>query len=219
MRSHVGVVADVVLIVAAVAVVIALFRDPTGASGSVPQGIEAVDNWDELRNAALWSGDSNATLQILEFSDMECPACRSFQPRLDMIRERYGGHVAVGLIHYPLPQHRFARISARVLECAAANDGDDPGLLVNVLYAKQDSMGLKPWPSYLEEAGVTNIDATTACVQSDVQFDRIEKGLALGRDLNIGGTPTFVVNGWLVPPNSDFESTVAEIVATGRPAQ
>lgn len=215
MKRRLATATDVMLMTAALTViVVTLNRQTAAVPADKPTEIEYLENWKDLSKAALWSGDSGAAIQIIEFVDMECAACRSFSSRLEQLRVKYGERLSLGVIHYPLPRHRFARVAAHAVECAA--EEGDPSAFISVLYAKQDSIGLKTWGSYSADARMQDTAAVGSCVASKRSFKRIDAGVRLGKRLKIPGTPTLVVNGWVLPPNDNFERAVA-LIADGRP--
>lgn len=71
--------------------------------------------------------------------------------------------------------------------------------MVDVLFRKQDSLGLKPWAGYATEAGVPDTAAFNACASTTTATARIDEGLRIGNAIGVRGTPTIVVNGWKFP--------------------
>jgi protein-disulfide isomerase len=102
--------------------------------------------------------------------------------------------LATYFVHFPLPRHTFARPAARAAECAS--DQDRVLAFHDLLYEKQDSLGLKPWSSYASEAMVPDMTRFASCVTDTAIVARIEAGIALGKRLALRGTPTVLVNGW-----------------------
>lgn len=73
-------------------------------------------------------GNPNARVLIVEYSDMECPFCKSFHPTMQRIMEDYGkdGRVAWVYRHFPLDSiHSKARTEAVAAECADELGGND----------------------------------------------------------------------------------------------
>src|SRR3989344_5067444 len=74
-------------------------------------------------------GNLNAIVKIIEYSDMECPFCKTFHPTMKQVMAEYGesGKVAWIYRHFPLDSiHSKARPEAVASECAnelAGNDG------------------------------------------------------------------------------------------------
>lgn len=175
-----------------------------------------VEDWERIALAGLRFGSSAAPVMILEFSDLECPFCRRFHSTLQAVRARFGAKVAYVFVHYPLPMHRLARHAARGLECADLQGRSEAYL--DVVFGKQDSLGLKPWSSYAVDAGVPDTGRYRRCLEDATPLPRIETGLAEGAKLDISGTPTVIVNGWRFPnpPDDSLLSAVILRLLEGR---
>ena len=71
-------------------------------------------------------GDANAPVKIVEFSDLECPYCKSFHPTMQQVVDQYQGQVVWAYRHLPLENiHPSARPLAEGSECAARLGGND----------------------------------------------------------------------------------------------
>jgi protein-disulfide isomerase len=163
------------------------------------------------------AGSEQSPVQIVEFLDLECPACRAYQAKiLAKIKQVFSGSVGITIVHYPLRIHRFAEIAARASECAAQQGRF--GEFVDLAFAKQDSFGIKPWPEFAGEAKVADIRAYSSCLASP-SFAMIDSGTALARQLGISGTPTMIVNGWQFggPPSEDELSQDIRAILAGTP--
>ena len=215
MRKGMYNVADGVLILAMLFVAIVVLHRKFESAERTGQDVRRIDQWDELAAASLWIGAPDAPIRIIEFADLECPACGSFHPRLQRLRKQYGDRVAVGFAHYPLTRHNFALAASRALECVA--ERSDPWAFMAAVYSKQDSLGLKSWSSYSEDAGDEQSDDVDGCVESEREFPRIDAGIRLARAIGVPGTPALVVNGWLLRPDAGFEAAVARLAAGNPP--
>lgn len=73
-------------------------------------------------------GNPDAPVKIVEYSDTECPFCKSFHSTMKQIMDEYGkpGKVAWVYRHFPLTQiHPKATKEAEALECANELGGND----------------------------------------------------------------------------------------------
>lgn len=71
-------------------------------------------------------GNLDAPVKIVEYSDTECPFCKSFHPTMQQVIDEYGkdGKVAWIYRHFPLDQiHSKADKEAETTECAAEQGG------------------------------------------------------------------------------------------------
>ena len=89
---------------------------------------------------------------------------------------------------------------------------------MEVVFTKQDSLGLKSWPGYAAEARVSDTVQFTRCVTASNRLARIDSGLALFQRKGIRGTPTFFLNGWRfsIPPSDVEFARVADALLAGR---
>lgn len=73
-------------------------------------------------------GDPDAAIHVIEYSDFECPFCKSFHPTMQRAFEEYGksGELAWVYRHFPLDSiHSKARKEAQASECAAELGGNE----------------------------------------------------------------------------------------------
>lgn len=125
---------------------------------------------------------------------MQCPFCKEFHESVREIMETTPGRVAVSFIHFPMAGHGQAMAAARALECAKA-EGRLPQL-VDVLFAKQDSIGRKAWGSCASEAGIKDTSVIVRCVKNDKPVKQIDDDVSCAKQGGVRGTPTLVINGW-----------------------
>src|SRR5690606_21738900 len=63
-------------------------------------------------------GRTDAPVEIIEFSDFECPFCQRAAPTISKLLATYGDKVRFVYRHYPLPTHPNARTAAEAAACA-----------------------------------------------------------------------------------------------------
>ena len=73
----------------------------------------------DLRGEHL-KGNSGAAVEIVEFSDFECPYCTDVYPVMKAVLENYADDVVFEYRHLPLSFHTFAQKAAEAVECAGA---------------------------------------------------------------------------------------------------
>ncbi|MEP6591651.1 MAG: thioredoxin domain-containing protein [Gemmatimonadota bacterium] len=159
-------------------------------------------------------GVVGAQVTIVEFADFECPACRTFATRsMKAIRATYPTDVAMVFRHWPLEYHRFAYPAARAAECAG-----EQGRFVqyhDLLYAQQDSLGLKTFEALAGEAGVPNAQEFSKCVARRDSVPAIQRDVRAVLALRGTGTPTVVINGLhytAVPDSASLDSIVRSLI-------
>jgi protein-disulfide isomerase len=125
--------------------------------------------------------------------------------------------LALRVIPFSLPQHRFAAPAARLLACAR-EAGHFDGML-NALFAGQDSLGLKDWTQYAEVAGWHAGVAADGCARSNAPVKFLDDARAFGDRIGLQSTPTVVINGFRlnrVPTRAELVDA-RDRVRAGRP--
>jgi hypothetical protein len=111
------------------------------------------DGWAKVGKTGRSLGDSLAQIQLIEFSDLECPFCKAFHEETEpAFEKRFGGRVNVIFVHLPIRGHRFALMAAQGAECAA--EQGEFSNFVHTAFANQDSFGLKPWWVLAQASGI-----------------------------------------------------------------
>jgi protein-disulfide isomerase len=203
------------LAVAAIAMAVGFIHGPFGAKPQLTHirgatmPAEHVAEWGELLNAGILVGDSAAPVKIVELGDFECPFCRKFALRMRDARKQFGNKVALVYVDFPLKMHRFAMPAARAAECAYGQGRFAE--FHDVVYDKQDSLGLKSWVSYAREAGIRDTTRFTLCNARTGPVLQATAGLAIGKRLAVHGTPTVIVNGWRLSAPPD-DSTLSKLI-------
>lgn len=168
-------------------------------------------DWHDLESVGHRIGSDSARVTVIEFADFECPFCKRFASHMAGLREEYHDSLALIFVHYPLMDvHRFAEPAARAAECAR-----DQGRFValhDLLFEKQDSLGLKTWASYAAEAGVPDSVGFQNCIESTDPVPAVEAGLERGREVGVVGTPAVIIDGWFYPAGLN-ERTLRNAVA------
>ncbi len=75
-------------------------------------------------------------INVVEFADFQCPACRHFSGILKAALEPYGQRVHFVRLNKPLDMHPFARDAARAAVCAEAQGKAEP--MADALFGAPD---------------------------------------------------------------------------------
>lgn len=140
-------------------------------------------------------GAANAPIRIVEFSDFECPFCHDMAATLDTLRQRYPGQVAVVYRHYPVRIHHLAMPAAIAAECAAAQGRFEA--YHNILFASQDTLGMTTWERLAVLAGVPDTARFHQCRGEPWPRQHIERDMAAAKAVDVGGTPTILVDNFV----------------------
>ena len=148
-------------------------------------------------------GGQTPPIDIIEFSDLECPHCKVAQPVLEKL---YADFPQVRFIfqQFPLPasMHPWALKAAQYADCAGQMNKDGFWKYVDAIFENQGGIALATADDKLKELATANgYDAQkiSTCAASPETDARIKKSQALGATLDINETPTVFINGRRVP--------------------
>ena len=143
-------------------------------------------------------GDPQAAISIIEYSDFECPYCKSFHSTPKQVVEAFKGQVNWVYRHFPLSFHNpGAQKQAEASECAAELGGNDAfWQYINAIYARTRSNGkgfpLTKLTPLAAEIGL-NGERFQQCLDSGKYAARVEEDLAEGTQIGISGTPANIL--------------------------
>lgn len=183
----------------------ALHREPA------PAQPHTVSEWPALRAVGHRIGKASAPIEIVEFTDFQCPACAQMATRLARLDEEYPGRLSVIVRHYPLAAiHPLAMGAAIAAECAAT--ATTFVSFYRVAFDQQDSLGLRSFAALASLSGVRDTVAFNRCLESAQPRGAVARDLAAGKALAIHSTPTLIINGTLYP-QSPSDSELEHMVA------
>ena len=178
-------------------------------SASEPQedhtaAVRTIKDVDSLARTGHRLGSPKAALTLVEFGDFECPSCRAFHTRIAQLQKRYPNQLATAFHHYPLNYHRFAYPAARAAECAGEQGRFEA--YHDVLYEKQDSLGLLSFNALAKRAGVSDSARFGSCVTRSDSVANITADVRFAQANQLPGTPAILLDGKLSskgPPSID----------------
>lgn len=144
-------------------------------------------------------GSPNAKMVVVEYSDTECPFCKTFHGTMNQIVDEYGkdGDVAWVYRHFPLDTiHSKARKEAEATECAAELGGEAKfwEYIEKLFEATPSNNNLDPavLPQIAGEVGL-NKDAFNKCLESGRHSARVEADYQDAIGAGASGTPFNVI--------------------------
>jgi protein-disulfide isomerase len=144
-------------------------------------------------------GSAAAAVNVEEFSDFQCPACKGAEPVVNDVITTFGDRIKFTYHHYPLVSvHTQAFRAALAAECA--NDQGKFWEYGDKLFEKQPDFSRNELVEYAKDLGLT-VDGDSgfaACLDSRIHTEIIRTDMRDGEQRNISGTPTFFVNGEVV---------------------
>lgn len=163
-------------------------------------------------------GNPEAKIELVEYSDFQCPACGQFYPYVNEIMEEYGDKISFEYRHFPLINiHPYAVPAARASEAAAQQDKFWE--MHDKLFEEQKTWSKAGNPQahfiqYAEEIGL-DIDIFKRHLSSSKIDDAISDSFNDARSRGFSGTPTFILNGETMNFSSfaEFRTQIEEAIA------
>jgi len=158
------------------------------------------------------SGNENAEVTLVEYSDLQCPACASFEPALESVLAEYGEQIRFEYKHFPLPIHSFAQPAAVAAEAAGMQGKFFEYKKTLFENQKTWAAAATPVPFFVgyAEALDLDIDQFRRHMNSSELRDKVQAEMSQGRELGITGTPTFFLNGekMIIETFQDFATQI-----------
>ncbi|MEE8387016.1 MAG: thioredoxin domain-containing protein [Acidiferrobacterales bacterium] len=139
------------------------------------------------------SGNADATVALIEFSDYFCPYCRRFHgSTLEVIRKNYidKGKLLYIYRDYPRGMAKKAVDAAIAVNCAGQQGAY--WKMQEILYRYSPAINRAFYKSTAIKLGL-DAQKYEACLHSDQQRSAVKRDFTYGRSLGIRGTPTFYV--------------------------
>ncbi len=157
-------------------------------------------------------GPKDATVTIVEFGDLECPACKAAQPKIAKLMQ---DEPKAQLIfqNFPLEQlHKWALLGAKYVDCIGRENNAAVWKFIATVYDHQgeitEQTAAQALPSYAKDAGADPA-VVAACIALPETEKRVRDSLALGEKLSVTSTPTFFVEGRKI---ANFVNTPDDVI-------
>jgi protein-disulfide isomerase len=163
------------------------------------------------------AGAAEATVEVVEYADFECPYCQVMAMALKEAKTRMTGKsVRFAYRHFPLSFHPNARPAAEFSQCA--NEQGKFWEMHDAIYAQMDKMDPASLLGHAEDVGLDS-EKLQACLAAGRGAKQVDADLERGKALGVEGTPTLYINGRLFQgqPSGDaiVEAIEAELAAGG----
>jgi protein-disulfide isomerase len=180
----------------------------TGAAATEPSTAAPVAAGD------ITYGPTDAKVTVIEYSDFQCPFCAQYAKWLTQLRAKYGDRVRFVFRNYPLSNHQWASLAAKVGYAASLQGRFWE--MHDLLFERQDEWTASSDPrplfdSYAESLGL-DMDKFHADADAQTTTDFIKKQAAEGKKAGVTHTPWFVIDGESVLPRSleQFDKAIRE---------
>ncbi len=163
-------------------------------------------------------GSADAPVIIFEYADFQCPGCASMNPKVNKAIEQSNGKIAVVYRNFLLSYHQNGTAAASAAEAAGIQGYWKP--FTDLLFANQSEWEYSSasertvfFKNYFEQAtdGKGDMDKFVSDMGSKEVKKKIDFDMAIGKRVDIGGTPAFYIDGQLI----DW-STASSITINGK---
>jgi protein-disulfide isomerase len=144
-------------------------------------------------------GDAKAPVTLVEYSDFECPVCKSLHDALRALLPKYAGKVRVIFKDFPIEQiHPWARTAAIAGRCSYQQDPKAFWKMYDLIYDNQEIISAaNAWTKmtdYAERSGL-NAETFKTCMAGAEAGAAVDASRANGLQVEVNSTPTVFVNG------------------------
>ncbi|MBC8132251.1 MAG: thioredoxin domain-containing protein, partial [Deltaproteobacteria bacterium] len=159
-------------------------------------------------------GPATAKVNIVIFSDFQCPFCSRVTPTLDRITKDYGGQVRMFFRHNPLPFHADAPLASEASLAAEAQGKFWE--MHDKLFANQQNIKRPDLEKYAQELGL-DMGKFKGYLDAKTGGPRVKADMALATQIGVQGTPNFFINGRPIRgalPFEEFKKVIDEEIIT-----
>lgn len=157
-----------------------------------------------------FKGAEDAPVVLVEFSDLQCPACGSFFANtLPTLQKDYIDTGKLKFVYRDMPLisiHPFAQKAAEAAQCA----GDQGKFWEyhDVIFQRQHSLSFETLPLWAEEFEL-DMEQFNQCLDSGTYFNEVQADFADGVSYGVSSTPSFILG----PADG-----TGELITGGQPA-
>jgi protein-disulfide isomerase len=174
------------------------------AGGGEEKGPEADTKIYEVHAGKSASkGPASAPLQVIVFSDFECPFCSRVEPTLAQMEKQYQGKVRIVWKNYPLPFHQNAEPASQA--AMAAHAQGKFWQMHDKLFVNQKALDRASLEKYAQELGL-DMGRFKADLDGKKYKEIIESETKEGQAVGVNGTPAVFINGRKISGAYPFET-------------
>lgn len=137
-------------------------------------------------------GPANATIEVVEFGEFQCPYCMRHETALTELVEEYPGKVRAGFKHYPMAKHAMALPAARA--AWAAQQQGKFWEMHDLLFSSRGELDEDVILDHAKALGL-DMEKFQADMEGQESHSQVFKDRREGKAAGVKGTPTYYVNG------------------------
>jgi len=142
-------------------------------------------------------GPKDAKVTIVEFGDLQCPACKAAQPTIEALVAAEPNARFV-FQNFPLEMHNWAAKGAAYADCVGRASNDAFWKFISKTYETQSEITAENADeklTALADAAGGKGSEIAACAAKPETKARVDASMALGKSVDVSGTPTLYING------------------------
>ena len=142
-------------------------------------------------------GPKDSAVTIVEFGDLQCPACKKAQPTVEQLVAAEPNARFV-FQNFPLDIHNWAAKGANYADCVGRASNDAFWKFVAKTYDQQPAITAENVDEKLtaiaNDSGVNGAEIAACAAKPETQA-RVNTSIELGKEVDVTGTPTLYING------------------------
>jgi protein-disulfide isomerase len=142
-------------------------------------------------------GPRTAAVTVVEFGDLQCPACKAAQPGIEALIAAEPNARFV-FQNFPLEMHNWAAKGAAYAECVGQASNEAFWKFIAKTYETQSDITAENADeklTALADASGVKGGEIAGCAITPVTKAHVDASIALGKAVNVTGTPTLFING------------------------
>lgn len=149
-----------------------------------------------------FQGPKSAKINVIEFSDYQCPFCGRSRATVDKMLNTYKNDLKYVFRDFPLNFHKDAFSAHVAAQCA--NEQGKYWEYNRLLFDNQTSLKIEDLKRYAENLNL-NPKEFNLCLDSNKYASEVQKDLDDGIKAGVSGTPSFFINGVMISGAQPFE--------------
>ncbi|OUR96577.1 hypothetical protein A9Q84_09520 [Halobacteriovorax marinus] len=146
---------------------------------------------------APFTGGADAKVEVIEFSDFQCPFCSKGANIMNDLKKKYGNKIKIVFKNFPLPFHNHAKKAAEAALCVHEQDQKKFWAMHDAMFADQTKLDREGLVASAKKLKV-KMDQFTKCLDSDKYAAKVAATMEEGKKIGVKSTPAFFVNGKMV---------------------
>lgn len=160
-----------------------------------------------LDNVPL-KGNPKAKVTVVEYSDFQCGYCARAANQVASFLEDYQGKIKFFYKQFPLSFHKWAEEASIASLCVYDQSNEKFWKLHDAIFEEQSKIkvtGAKgTFAGMASKLGV-DMKKYDKCVKSEETKRRVASDMAEGQSIGVSGTPTFVVDGFVLSGGANMK--------------